>query len=209
MKIYFGGSFLPPHLGHHEIIRVLLKQKVVEKLFLVPTFQSPFKEKSGTIFSRFSLSREELIEHWMKDLKELECSEKLILDRRELESQEVNFTVHTLQALQEENEAQDWVLAMGSDLLQSLHQWKKIEDLLSMLQSVWVFPRDLEKDPLSLVSQRLLGLCNFRLMEERVPSLSSTEIREVLWKTPGKIENFKKALPPRIAQLLVERNLSK
>ncbi|MBF7043667.1 adenylyltransferase/cytidyltransferase family protein, partial [Campylobacter volucris] len=46
MKIaLFGGSFDPPHLGHNAIVFNALEYLDIDKLVIMPTFISPFKQK--------------------------------------------------------------------------------------------------------------------------------------------------------------------
>lgn len=40
----FGGSFDPPHTGHDEIVKAALNALDIDKLIIIPTFCSPFKE---------------------------------------------------------------------------------------------------------------------------------------------------------------------
>jgi len=40
----FGGTFNPPHIGHLKIIEKLQALKKHNKIFIIPTYLSPYKE---------------------------------------------------------------------------------------------------------------------------------------------------------------------
>lgn len=42
----FGGSFDPPHFGHHKIIEKALELLDIDKLIIVPAYLNPFKHSS-------------------------------------------------------------------------------------------------------------------------------------------------------------------
>lgn len=175
-KVYFGGTFDPPHLGHHEIVKALLLDAWVETLYLVPTSQNPLKENVS------SQDRGSWVEAWLEQLKkELTFSDyqKLKLVEDEMQAEGRSYTVETLRALQAREALGPWVLAMGADSLASLDRWKNVQELLGALHSVWVFPRGTWTARLE-VNEELKSLASFRVMTAVIPEISSTEIRHVL-----------------------------
>jgi len=40
----FGGSFDPPHIGHKEIVKKVLKLPDIDRVVVVPTYLNPFKK---------------------------------------------------------------------------------------------------------------------------------------------------------------------
>jgi nicotinate-nucleotide adenylyltransferase len=184
LNVYFGGSFDPPHLGHHEIVKALLRDAWSYRVHLVPTAQNPLKNKQSL---GSQSQRKEWIETWVRELHEEEPSlakKKLSLELVELESGTTTYTIDTLSRLM--NEARDlrpWALALGADIAGELVRWKNIDELLSKLHSLWIFARgdrESEQDIMAQLDPGLRGLTQFRIMSDRICEISSTRLRENL-----------------------------
>lgn len=182
LRVFFGGSFAPPHVGHHQILSRLTQEPNVERVHVVPTGVNPLK-KSDEHFSDFE--RGLLVDAWMEDFKRIdrEAAQKVVLEKFELESGKVSYTVDSLNRLKEEHPGAKWVLAIGADLLNQLSQWKSIVDLLASIDSVWVFKRGGYELGPKEVPQELRSLCTWRWFPEVVQWISSTELRELDMKS--------------------------
>jgi nicotinate (nicotinamide) nucleotide adenylyltransferase len=146
-RIYFGGSFFPPHKAHTEMLRQALSLDKGAVAYIVPTKQNPLKESPGSSL--------QLIQAWMLDLENdlsREQFSRCILELSELNSKnEKSYTVETLEGLQRDlskNFSQnqdfiktDWILLLGSDSALSLDQWKNPQKLISLLSQIWIVPR--------------------------------------------------------------------
>jgi len=42
----YGGSFNPPHYGHHLLVQQVLRERLVDKVFYVPTWRNPLKPET-------------------------------------------------------------------------------------------------------------------------------------------------------------------
>lgn len=190
-RIYFGGSFFPPHKAHTEMLRQALSLNKEALAYIVPTKQNPLKESPGSSL--------QLIEAWMSDLAdELSYQQfsRCVLELSEFNSEnKKSYTVDTLEGLhqdhQDAQEKTEWILLLGSDSALSLDQWKNPEKLISLLSEIWVVPRKNVKDSNfsieeteKLVTQKLQKLktgSKLKLLKT-VSDISSTELRE---KTDG------------------------
>ena len=190
-RIYFGGSFFPPHKAHTEMLRQALSLNKEALAYIVPTKQNPLKESPGSSL--------QLIEAWMSDLAdELSYQQfsRCVLELSEFNSEnEKSYTVDTLEGLhqdhQDNQEKTEWILLLGSDSALSLDQWKNPEKLISLLSEIWVVPRKNINDSKfsieeteKLVTQKLQKLkaaSKLKLLKT-VSDISSTELRE---KTDG------------------------
>jgi nicotinate (nicotinamide) nucleotide adenylyltransferase len=173
VRVYFGGTFDPPHLGHHVMLQQLLADSWVKAVHVVPTAKNPLKnaEHLGDLETRKT---------WMNVwLKEFSGNSKLHLETIEWdhENEGPQYTVDTLQQLKARYPEDQWVLCVGGDIPKDFHRWKDVERLLGGLHSVWVFARGAQTDPVVELRADLKSLAEFRIMTSSVPEVSSTEIR--------------------------------
>jgi nicotinate-nucleotide adenylyltransferase len=152
----FGGSFDPPHLGHRAILEALLKRPDIGRVFVVPAWLNPFKERShATPRQRLEWCRRTL------DLPGVEISDREIRKGRPV------YTVETWEELRKEGVPLRY-LVVGSDNLPDLPRWRDFDRLND--EAVWIVAtREGERPDLS-------GLKRAELLPVAVP-VSSTMIR--------------------------------
>jgi len=152
----YGGSFDPPHLGHLEIAKEVLKIKEIDKLLIVPTYLNPFKSS----FSVHPSKRLELVKKQF-NLKDVEIS------NFEIEQNRAVYTVETFKALSKEFNIK--YIVIGADNLKSITKWKDFSYLNSKITWV-VATRANTKLELSALKSYILINLNI--------NVSSSEIRE-------------------------------
>jgi nicotinate-nucleotide adenylyltransferase len=183
MRVYFGGSFNPPHVGHDQILKALLKVPEVEFVHVVPTSQNPLKTAAPDEMGFGFEDRYLLAKAWMQSLSSLEKN-RVVLEEEEIKKARAaghevpQFTIDTLSILRQRNSGASWSLAMGADLLPGLPRWKNVGELLKSLQSVFVFERVGEK--FQAIPDSLSGLTSFRRMKDPILEVSSTALRKDL-----------------------------
>ena len=178
-----GGSFNPVHYGHLRVASDAKRRLALDAMCIMPAAQSPLK-------TQHSVSAEHRLA--MLDLAVTEFPE-LQLDTRELEREGPSYTVDSLQELRQEagSDATIYFL-MGDDLLPTLNQWSRWQELTDYAHLVvanrpgkflaipaqvssWWHEREA---PLAQLSSRPSG-CVSRL-ECSLVDVSSSEIRESL-----------------------------
>ncbi|MEI7441706.1 MAG: hypothetical protein WCK43_08790 [bacterium] len=189
-RIYFGGSFFPPHKAHTEMLRQALSLDKDALAYIVPTKQNPLKESPGSSL--------QLIEAWMSDLADdlsYQQFSRCVLELSEMHSEnEKSYTVETLNGLHQAHQTEhqgpkesEWILLLGSDSALSLHQWKDPQKLLALLSEIWVVPRkDIHDTNFSIVEIQKQVLQKLRDLNgeskvkflKTVSDISSTELRE-------------------------------
>lgn len=122
MKIglYFG-SFNPIHTGHLIIAEHVLNFTDVRELWFVVSPHNPFKN-SNTLLNenhRLNLVR-----------TAIEGNDKLKASNVEFKLPKPSYTVNTLAYLKEKYPSHEFVIIMGSDGFQNLHQWKNAEVII-------------------------------------------------------------------------------
>ena len=154
----FGGSFDPPHLGHEEIVLKAIDTLDIEKIIVVPTYLSPFKNKSHLSAN----DRFELVKELFKENK------KVLVSNYELKQECKVPTIQTVKYLKKEG--YDCIyLIIGADNLESLHLWNNYEELKGLVNIV-VATRD----------NRCVD--GFETLDIKI-NVSSTTIRENLNKS--------------------------
>lgn len=128
----FGGSFDPPHICHVGAARLCVKELGVERLFIVPTFLSPFK-------SSFSASPKKRYEWLCKVFFREPFVE--VLDIEIVKNKSV-YTIETVRELSKKlggKDAYDKIyLIIGSDNLAGFKNWREYEELTRLTTPVVV-----------------------------------------------------------------------
>ncbi|MGE0631221.1 MAG: nicotinate (nicotinamide) nucleotide adenylyltransferase [Pseudobdellovibrionaceae bacterium] len=118
----FGGSFNPPHLGHLNLMASVQKKAGLEKVFVVPSSQSPLKHpvEGPTPEQRLDLVK----------IAASQYGEQFVIDDQEIRRKGVSYTIDTIRAYRKEYKAEDLFLILGADTFESLPEWKSFKDLL-------------------------------------------------------------------------------
>lgn len=125
----FGGAFDPPHIGHENIVNVLLDKKniFVDEVWYVPTGVHDFQKNMTAAGHRIAM---------LKFL--LRPSVKI--ETCEIHRQGVSHTYDTLSQLSQVHPDKNFSFLIGSDNLRKFHLWDKYQELLARFK-VYVYPR--------------------------------------------------------------------
>ena len=127
----YGGSFDPPHIAHEKIVNLVLDNLKISKLFIIPTYLNPFKDKS---FLDANI-RLDLVKELFNKNERLE-----IIDYEVLQKQKVP-TYNTIKYLQSIYEIDKIYLIIGADNLKNIHLWYNADKLKDLVEFV-VISRD-------------------------------------------------------------------
>lgn len=124
-KAIFGGSFDPPHLGHLEVIKQVIRTLDIDELIIMPAFLNPFKEKS---YAPAHL-RLKWLKEMTKDLKKVQVSSFEV---------DQNRAVPSIQSVKHiKNSKEDIIyLIVGADNLKDLSKWDSFDELNTLV--TWV-----------------------------------------------------------------------
>ncbi len=136
----FGGSFDPPHIGHEKVVKEALESLHIDKLFVVPTYLSPFKKEFfAPSFTRLA---------WLKKL--FTCKKVEVLDFESRQKQAIP-TIQTIEYLKSIYDLDKIYLIIGSDNLASLREWHRYSELREMVEFViasrdeTILPKELKR----------------------------------------------------------------
>ncbi len=126
----FGGSFDPPHIGHEAIVNKSLEILDIDKLFIIPTFLNPFKEKYHFLpKDRYNL------------LKQLFNNKKIKILDYEIKQNNPISTINTIKHIILTINPKKIYLIIGADNLSTLHIWQDFEQLKDLVSFI-VISRD-------------------------------------------------------------------
>ncbi len=120
----YGGSFDPPHIAHEAIVMALTHLDFVDKIVVMPTFLSPFKDT----FHASASMRLQWLQKIFADVKKVEVSSFEVDKQRSVPSLE---TVEYL--LQRYDKV---YLVIGADNLSSLHHWHNFKTLQKKVEFI-------------------------------------------------------------------------
>ena len=172
----FGGSFDPPHIGHENIVNLITSKLDIDKLFITPTYLSPFKDE-------YYLSpkiRLELISLLFEDNKKIEvCS-------YEVKQENKVPTIKTINYLKSIYSIEKIYLIIGADNLKNIHLWYNFDKLKDLVDFV-VISRDNH-----ILKNKFINTINYKLDTD----VSSSQLRKKmeLKYIPTKIQEKVKKL---------------
>ncbi|MDB6109932.1 MAG: nadD [Pedosphaera sp.] len=123
----YGGSFDPVHLGHLLVAQAALEEVGLERLFLVPAAQSPFKPgtTSTPAAERLRLLRLALA-------GQTRCE----IDEQEIKRGGVSYTIDTVRDYVRRFPQAKLFYLIGADHVPSLAKWREGEELARAVEFV-------------------------------------------------------------------------
>lgn len=197
MKIgIFGGSFNPPHMGHVACLSTIQKKAGLDKIVVIPTFQSPLKTQVE------GPTPEQRIE--MVKLALQGFGHQFEVDDLEIKRGGTSYTIDTVKQYRKKIEADDLYLIIGADHLDLFSSWKDYKTLLKEANIIFTtrpgFEIPTEKSQLPHYLQELILEYDFNFMElttgrniqfVRIPEvdISASELRKKI-RTERPIDKF-------------------
>lgn len=130
----YGGAFDPPHCAHVALAQAAVAQLGLDVLYIIPTGQPWMKQRRLSASGHRLAMAQRAFTHLPR----------VQVDDCELQRSGTTYTIDTLRALQARpahaGQNVDWFLVMGEDLLHTLPQWQRAEQLLREV-TVAVLPR--------------------------------------------------------------------
>jgi nicotinate-nucleotide adenylyltransferase len=124
-----GGTFDPIHLGHLHLARTVIQQARLQKIKLIPCYQSPHRHAPLAA----SEHRVAMIKLALAGERDLE------LDELEVKQSHISYTVDTLEKLRQDlGAAVPLCLVMGADAFAQFHLWRKWQRILQLAHLIVV-----------------------------------------------------------------------
>lgn len=172
----FGGSFDPVHLGHTMVARAALAEVELDRLFIIPAAQSPFKPEQSLAPSANRLA-------WLRLAfgDEPRCE----IDTQEIARAGVSYTIDTVRDYETRFPEAELFYLIGADHVPTLPEWREAAALADVVAFV-VVPRsgeletEVAKLPLPFRGTVLRG---------KPTAISASDLRKRL-RAGQSIENF-------------------
>lgn len=170
MKIaIFGGSFNPVHNEHIKIAKSAVKELGLDKLVVMPTYQSPHK-KGDEILDAY---------HRLNMLKlAFNFEDKIEVSSYEIDKKGVSYTFETILHFKSLYKNSILYFIMGSDMLENFPTWKNPQIIVDNCNLVLIERRNGEFDDGVLIS-KINNLFNAKVIKLKVygEDLSSSKVR--------------------------------
>ncbi len=189
MKLFFGGSFDPVHMGHLLVARDVMEALGFERVVFVPAHQAPLKDPHLA-------SPEERLEMLRLSILGLQGFE---VSHIEIDRGGISYTVDTARELRKTLGDRPFFL-VGADSFLSLHLWKEPDELVSLARFVVVDREGKRERVMNYLRENFPELKegeDFHFLSVRRVDISSTEIRErvkegksIKWLVPEQVEDY-------------------
>lgn len=166
--LLFGGTFDPPHKGHIHLLEMAIQAAKPDKVVVMPAGIPPHKAASATP-GELRLAMCSCFQG---------CHPDLEVSGWEIGRGGKNYTVDTLEMLQEKYPDAELYLSVGSDMLTTFTSWREWEHILRMAVLV-VQSRNPGDEETLRDAARQLEKAGGRILFTGAPALSaaSSDIR--------------------------------
>ncbi len=191
----YSGSFNPVHKGHVALCDYLVRQGLVDQVWLIRSPLNPFKVESAQTLAP-DADRAAMLRIAVRGHKGLRVST--------IEDQlpKPNYTINTFHALEEQFPEHEFHLIIGADNWLAFDRWRAFEEFLTRYHLI-VYPRPGyemgEEEKLRLGPE---AIRNVRFVDAPLYDISSTEIREDI--AAGREPAM---LNPRVFAYILEKKL--
>lgn len=192
----FGGSFNPIHLGHLINASFAVNEGGMDRVIFLPSGNHPLKQSKLFVEGNIRLRMVE---------SAIEGDDRFIVEDYELKKSELSYTYDTMLYLNEKYSKDNLYFLIGSDLLQELPIWHKIEEL-SLITTFLVVNRYNEDD--KTIEERIEELkktynAKFKLINIPYITISSSKIRAMI----GNGETVRYMVPDGVLKIIEDEGL--
>lgn len=191
-----GGSFNPPHLGH-LLISMQVKQILkLDEIWLMPMHKHPFDKTLAPAEHRLAMSK--LLEN-----------EFIKVSKFELNRNEKNYTINTLEHFTKRHPEYDFYWILGSDQLERFREFKNWQELISKYNIV-IFPREYI---LPEIETQVKSSFRLNIIPENIIILKSAELimsnisSSIIRHRIKNLEPITYLVPEKVEEYIIKNNL--
>ncbi|MGM8214180.1 nicotinate-nucleotide adenylyltransferase [Bacillaceae bacterium W0354] len=178
----FGGTFDPPHIGHLQIAKTVLKEFDLNEIWFIPTYEPPHKQKADASPEQ----RLKMLQLLLND------DDRFSISTIEYDLKGRSYTIDTVKLLKRQFPNVEFYFIIGGDMIDYLPKWYKIDELKRLVQFVGVKREGYE----------VIDSPEVKMVDMELIPVSSTEIRKQL-----KNKQTPYGLPDEILHFIRENRL--
>lgn len=189
----YGGSFNPIHIGHTSLAQSLIKQQIVDEVWLLVSPLNPLKQSSNPDILDYE-ERLHIARLATKGIQGIHVSDF------ESSLPIPSYTVTTLNELTKTYPQHTFCLIIGADNWQDFRKWYKWEEILAS------YPIVIYRRPgydLDTTSETFLSAKSITIADTPLYPISSTEIRQAI--RLGQIPT--EWLAPEVVKYIIDKGL--
>lgn len=166
----FGGTFDPIHNGHMKIARELINKNILDRVIFVVAYAPPHKDKKITN------------ETHRLNMVKIAAGDDFYVSDYEIKKGGKSYSYDTLTYFSQLCKDDEIFFITGADMLLSLPNWYKADELLKNFSFIGVDRNNqLEDGKITLVNEIIKKYdAKIILTDIKTPSISSTEVRQML-----------------------------
>ena len=194
-----GGTFNPIHNAHIMMAETVYNTFHPEKVIIMPNYQTYYKQGASAVDVNYRI---DMIDLAISDYPYMESSDL------ELRRGGITYTIDTIKELRDIYPDKKIYFIIGGDSLAWLDKWVKADELFKLTTFIAFSRHDISYDKAVLEKERILALYPYAdiiVMEEQVPDISSSYIREAI-KSGDSVEGM---LPESLIEYIVSNSLYK
>ncbi|MFN3603283.1 MAG: nicotinate-nicotinamide nucleotide adenylyltransferase [Leptonema sp. (in: bacteria)] len=201
-RLVYGGSFNPIHKGHLDVIDYVLKKNICLEIFIIPNYQSPFKDLKDYAPPEIRL---EMIHYAIQSYFSLEIQNKIKILDIEIREKKISYTVETLKKIRDNVKTG---ILIGSDHLEHLLLWKEIEWIFTYYPFYVIKRKNAEESVKQKIEkiQSFYPSCKFVLIDYVPKNCESKLIREKI-KWNADYSDLSDCLTPEVFSLIKKNKL--
>ena len=169
---FFGGTFDPPHNGHLELARHILKRCITDCVLFVPAYDPPHKldQKISSFDDRYAM------------LEMLVAGEPgmLVSDIERRAALKPSYSIKILKLLEKEFPDDKLQILIGGDSLEALYSWHKAREIASQYEIICYPRKGYEVDRESLLrhwTSKEIDILLKSVLQMPFFDISSTSVR--------------------------------
>lgn len=193
MKIaILGGSFDPPHNAHSAIAKKVIKELLLDQVWLVPCFLHAFEKPLSAPQRRLEMTK-------------FLAAKNVLVSDYEIKKGGISLSIDTINEFAKKYPENNFLWIIGSDQIEDFPKWEGWQDIISKYGLIIVQRSDeknvAERAKNILQNKELKNI--FLISSFGIPDVSSTNIRENV-KNGESISNL---VPKKVEEYIKKHNL--
>lgn len=191
-----GGTFNPPHIGHLDIAKKICIEFALDKILFLPVGMPPHKKN---VYVADKFDRAAMVELLIQHEPNMEvCMIEILREG-------YTYTIDSISELRMMYPNTEFYYIIGTDTLYQLETWRNFRRVFELTKFICIFRPGDDMFEINEYIDRLKReySVDILLSESSGPDISSTEIRELIFKN----QNISGYVSERVSKYIKENNV--